>query len=273
MDIIHYFDTELSSKLCWILAFGMLFLFYKATKLPNKNYGLLMVLILFVPLFVCSVLQIVILRFQFDDRFDWIYYILVRFASIWIVCLAIFHYFILKSFKAKYRKHPFKIYISLAAIASLIFAGIMNLEYFTTLRIDSLTLDLFSFLSLGAISLRAQSFRKEIKFGPYSVARESATKLIQFSSMEALFAFLSLTNDILRFLKQCPNQVDPDEENVFCAVLGFTDTVIYQGWVWWAIFYNWKMFSVQEEREYSSESISSDANTSGCSSVSLPLNS
>jgi len=216
-----------------------------------------MVLILFIPFFACSIFQLMILNLLPDDSndktYDSIFSMLARFANVWIVFLTIFHYYILKSFKAKYKKHPFKLYIFFAVVLSLVIACVTNLQFLKSKRIDSLIVDLFAFLVLGIVALSAYHFREEIKFGPYSRARESVSKLIRFSSMQAVFALLSLIQDIFIYTNKCVD-ISADER-IACKVLGFTDIVIYQGWVWWAVFYNWKMFSVKEERE-STESIS-----------------
>jgi len=225
-----------------------------------------MILILLIPFFACSIFQLVIPYITQDDRYDWISYILSRFANIWIVFLAIFHYFILKSFKAKYKEHPFTLYIFFAVVLSATIAGVTNLQFLKSKRIDSFIIDVFAFLSLGIISLSAYRLRDEIKFGPYSVARESASKLIRFSSIQTVFALLALIQDSLAYIKKC------EDDTTFCQVLEFTETLIYQGWVWWAIFYNWKMFSVNEEQEYSSESMSSGSISSMHSSVFLASN-
>jgi len=229
---------------------GMLFLFYKAAKHPNKSYGLLLILILFVSFFACSVLQLIILCLKLDDSdgpLNRIYLTLVRFANLWIICQAVIHYYILISLKGKYKRHPFKAYIFLAVLVSLILAGVTNLQYLKSRRIDPLIVDVFAWLSLGLISLGAYRFKEEIKFGPYSLARDSAAKLMKFSFVQGLFAFVYFFQDGFVYINSCSAK---DERNL-CIGLRFTDLILYQGWVWWAVFYNWKMFSMKEENENS----------------------
>ncbi len=90
---------------------SMLFFFSKMAQYPEKTYGLLMVFILMAPLFVASGLKLVSLLINDASFFFFTVRILNFFVSIWIVCLAFYHYSLLKSFKKKFKRFPFKRYI------------------------------------------------------------------------------------------------------------------------------------------------------------------
>jgi len=118
---------------------------------------------------------------------------------------------------------------------------------------------------MGFVACNMSRFREEIKFGPYSVARESASKLILFSSIQAFFALLYLTQDLLDQVYHCSNNNLPDSTVQFCAILDLSRLIVYQCWVWFAVFFNWKLSSmnqpVSEEKEITDSLSNSNSNS------------
>jgi len=105
----------------------MLFFFYKMTRHPEKSYGLLMIFILLATLFLSACFRLIALLVSDDDAYLAIFMVLSKFASTWIICLALYHYSILKSFRGKFKEFPFKTFIACASLFALLFAIITSL--------------------------------------------------------------------------------------------------------------------------------------------------
>ena len=111
-DINQYVRITLFS----LSVLSLLFFFSKMARYPERTYGLLMVLILMAPLFIASGLKLASLFMDDASFFFYTVRILNFFVSIWIVCLAFYHYSLLKSFKKKFKRFPFKRYIVAASL-------------------------------------------------------------------------------------------------------------------------------------------------------------
>jgi len=269
MDLLQTIILYARITLFSISALYMLFFFYKAARYPNKSYGLLMVLILILPIFAAAVLELIGLLYKRDGLRQQIYDILNNFASLWIICLAVSHFYILKSFKGKYKEPPFKTFIIGAIFSCIALLGITNLKMFVKWGGQFIMIDFFDIIFLGLISYKTYEFREEIKFGPYSVARESASQLIKSSVIQTSFASLYLIQDIFDAMITCPEisaQNTQEKQSSYCSALNGTRLVIYHCWVLFAVFSNWKMFSMQKEtptRSIANSMITNYMRTSG----------
>ena len=123
--IIRYFTNSFFSlSLLCTLVF-----FYKAIRHHHKSYGLLMVSILVATLFACSVIELLVnLEHPDNEIFDILNDTLTKFAYLWIICLALCHYFIIRSFKGRYENINYKIFIICGSIISLAIACITNIK-------------------------------------------------------------------------------------------------------------------------------------------------
>jgi len=227
-----------------------LFFFYKALRHHNKSYGLLMVLILVLPLFGCSVVELIVSILEPElEIFDTTNDILTKFACLWIICLAIFHYFIVKSFKTRYSDLPYKKFIACGSLVSLAIAYFTNIELLIKWSGDFILIYILAIVTLGYISIKTRKFREEIKFGLYSVAKEPASKLIKFSTIQALFAFVNLILDLFDLRMECIIDGERDNSSVSCAVSYILWIIVCQCWIWFAVLSNWEMFSLNKESE------------------------
>ncbi len=102
--------------------------FCKMIRYPNKNYSLLLILILLCPLFVGAILEIITLFDPTNSLAGDLYGLLNKFVSLWIICLALCHYITLKAFKGKYRKFPFKLFTLCAMLSCIAITGITTLQ-------------------------------------------------------------------------------------------------------------------------------------------------
>lgn len=105
----------------------MLFFFYKMTRHPEKSYGLLMIFILLATLFLSACFRLIALLISDNNIYVSVFIVLSKFASTWIICLALYHYSILRSFKGKFKEFPFKMFIACASLFTLIFAIVTSL--------------------------------------------------------------------------------------------------------------------------------------------------
>lgn len=105
----------------------MLFFFYKMTRHPEKSYGLLMIFILLATLFLSACFRLIALLLSDNTVYVSVFIVLSKFASSWIICLALYHYSILRSFKGKFKEFPFKMFIVCASLFALIFAIVTSL--------------------------------------------------------------------------------------------------------------------------------------------------
>ena len=128
MDLLNKIVFDARVVLFSISALYILFFFYKAAFHSNKSYGLLMIVILVLPIFAAAILELIGLLHERDSLRQEIFHILNKFGSLWIICLAISHYYILKAFKAKYKRPPFKTFIFFATLTCLAIVGITNLK-------------------------------------------------------------------------------------------------------------------------------------------------
>jgi len=205
-----------------------------------------MVTILILPTFISAVFQLIIIFYKFNETLSLLYDVLTKFATLWIICLAICHYKILKAFKGKYRQYPFGIYIACASLLSLAIASVSSIQLLSKNGYDVLAIDGLAFLVLSIISVVTYHFKEEIKFGPYSVAREAASNLIKFSYIQAFFAAIYTLQDGLEVINGCLDENFKSSESELCVGLNFSDLLVYQSWVWFAVFSSWKMFSLNE---------------------------
>jgi len=109
------------------------------------------------------------------------------------------------------------------------------------------------------------------------VAREPASKLIWFSSAQAAFTILYLIQDILELVYDCkPGESSYVYEGpIQCEILSFSWLIIYQDWIWFAVLFNWKMFSLNEDskiKKLTTDSFSNFAMNSPRSSAFLSPN-
>jgi len=141
-------------------------------------------------------------------------------------------------------------------------------RFFQESNRDYLLIDLLAILILGFIALNMSRYREEIKFGPYSVARESASKLILFSAIQAFFALLYLIQDLIDPLLKCSSLNLSESEAQVCAILDLSRLTVYQCWVWFAVFFNWKLGSMnQQQGNENTEITESSSNSSIRSSL------
>jgi len=113
---------------------------------------------------------------------------------------------------------------------------------------DFFIIHILDSLLLLSVFFNTRRFREEIKFGPYSVARESATILIRFALIQASFGVIYVMKDLLSFHLNCPVKPLPDGQPENCAELYLLNSVLYQCWIWYAILFNWKMVSVSQNQ-------------------------
>ena len=112
---------------------------------------------------------------------------------------------------------------------------------------DFFIIDSVASLVLWFIFFRTLKYREEIKFGPYSMVRDSATSLATFALFETLFANAYLLKTII-FLKQdCTNHATR------CEIFSMIDTIIYQCWLIYPILFNWQMASMNKLSRSDSE--------------------
>jgi len=255
-----------------ISALFMLIFFYKAIQHPHKSYGLLMIVILILSVFMSGFLELITSltesKSQYQDQLNTIYDTLDKFAVLWVIFLAIFHYIILRSFKGKYKRHPLAVYIICASLLCLFIAILTNSKHFDKKGINYLLKDMLAFLILALISIGTSRFREQIKYGPYSVARESASILIRFSSLQAVFAILYAILDGMEILDDCLDEDSKNAESTSCSVLTFGGLIVYECWVWFAVISNWQLFSLNAENDVreSKEILLSSATNSAHSS-------
>ena len=124
---------------------------------------------------------------------------------------------------------------------------------------DSIILDSVSSLILWFICFRTLQLRNEIKFGPYSI-QGSATKLIKFASIQASFTTIDLIFTFVNLSSSsCQERPLPDSQMTYCVTLDLIKLTLYQCWVWFAVYFNWKMISGSERKESLDTSISFSA--------------
>ena len=115
----------------WLYSFDILYLlffFYKMARYPNKGYGILMILILNGTLFLTAVLKIISLFYPNNTSLKDFFRVLSKFAMLWIIGLAVYHYTILKAFKEKFRKFPFKKFIICTTLLCVVLALLTDLK-------------------------------------------------------------------------------------------------------------------------------------------------
>jgi len=125
------FSETLQKILYSVIILCIFFFFYKILRRPEKNFGLLMILILLVALFSDAVVQLVQLVTVFGKNnsvLDSLGYVLNNFASLWIISLAIYHYSLLNFFMGRFREYPFKTFMFRAGFCSVSIAILTELE-------------------------------------------------------------------------------------------------------------------------------------------------
>ena len=111
-----------------LVALCILFLFYKMSKHSDKGYGLLMILILLGSFFAGAVFKIFALFGLNTHILPAIPIACNKFSALWIICLVIYHYSILKSFKGKFRVFPYKTFIIYAVLLCIVLAFGTNVQ-------------------------------------------------------------------------------------------------------------------------------------------------
>ena len=122
---------------------------------------------------------------------------------------------------------------------------------------DFILIDTLLVITLGFISCKTFSFRNEILFGPYSIAKESASKLIKFSAIQTFLAFLYLIQDSLYPLWKCGDKSNSKPDMTYCTAWDLSTLVLFQVWTWIAVFFNWQMFCAIKNKENANSKFSS----------------
>ena len=144
-------------------------------------------------------------------------------------------------------------------------------RFFKTKRRDFMILYISVISCLGYIAIKTHYFRKGIQFGILAFAKAPALKLIQFSSTQVLFAILYWIQDSVELMFDCPPEFFAENQRVPCHILDITWPIIYQCWIWFAVVFNWQMFSVGRgnENKKPSENYSNHSMTQTLSSDSI----
>jgi len=101
------------------IVLSILFFYYKLARHPQKSYGLLMILILITSIFLGAAFRLSRL-FGYNSRLLHSFMLVLgKFDVLWLTCLALYHYSILRTFKGKFRKFPFKAFILYAVLLCL----------------------------------------------------------------------------------------------------------------------------------------------------------
>jgi len=120
-------------------------------------------------------------------------------------------------------------------------------------------IDVLSVFVLLFISFKTYRFRDQIKFGPYSIVRGSASSLIKFTLIQACFACLEIIVNIISYYSDCP-----DNQKIACVASNIAQLILYQSWVWYVVYFNWNWIKAfgPRESENSIFNSSSDLNNS-----------
>jgi len=260
--ILLEINDLIRTSLFSIVILYCLFLFYKIARHPDKGYFLFMIFILLVNVFFSAVLELITLFYGYNRFRDRIFDILTKFIMIWICSLSVYQYSLLKAFKGKFREYPFKTFIVYAWIISIGIALLTNLKFFKDWHIGDIPLGFFTDMMTVLIHLficiMTYRFRDEIKFGPYSIVRGSSSKLIKFSLIQALFVIIAFSLQVLGSLNNCM-KIDLDDSGItYCAICDLMGFFCYQGWIWYAVAFNWKRIEFSSGRT-SSESSDSES--------------
>ena len=128
MTLLSDVSHEVKKFLYSIFIISMLFLFRKMILHRHKSYGLLMVFILAVPLFTTAIIRLLTLFIKSSPLSMDTIRVLSKFTSFWTICLAIFHYSVLKSFKDKFWQFPVKSFLLYTSLLCLIISFLTSLE-------------------------------------------------------------------------------------------------------------------------------------------------
>jgi len=148
-----------------------------------------------------------------------------------------------------------------------------NLLYFSSVRLsggDSYCIDILSGVTLWSICYRTYHFRDEIRFGPYSIARKSASKLINFAFIQASFSTIDLILATVERYSDCPEQPSSQSQLIYCVSLGFLGLMFHQCWIWYAILCNWRMVFTSQGPENEGETEGSTVSFSGPTTSTKP---
>lgn len=119
MIFLLEFNNYVRKVLYSCIVLSILFFYYKLAKHPQKSYGLLMIVILITSIFLGAGFRLFRL---FGSQSPLLYnamLVLGKFDVLWLTCLAVYHYSILRTFKGKFRKFPFKAFILYAVLICL----------------------------------------------------------------------------------------------------------------------------------------------------------
>lgn len=246
---ISVIGNEIKKVIYSIFILSMLFLFHKMIKHRYKNYGLLMVLILAVPLFINAIFRLLTLFRMTNSIYVFqTYRILSKFASYWTLCLAIYHYSVLKSFKTKFWQFSITGYTLFASLLCLTISILTSLPFIESWDGDFFILDVSACLILWLIFYGAYKYRNAIGIGPYSL-QGSTKRLMKFACIQGCFSGIYVLLDFLKWEYNCSSPVLSHSQIFTCEVFNAMSSLVNQAWIWYAVIFNWKMVSMSERNE------------------------
>lgn len=251
MTSLKEINHVLKQLIYLFFVFSMLFLFRKMARHQHKSSGLLMILILAGPIFIVAIIKLFLLFGINNQLLQYTIFLLSKFTSFWSICLAIYHYSILKAFNEKFWRFPFKRFILIASFLCLTFSLLTNHESLRRWNGDFVLLDVFSSLVLWFIFFSTRKLKNGITFDPYNI-QDSASKLIRFSFTLACFSGFYLIFIFVELQNNCFT-MRADSEIFSCEVCSFIVCIVNQAWIWYAIVFNWKMISTSERIERSKD--------------------
>ena len=110
MDSLDEIHRTIKKTLYSTFVLFCIVFFFKIARYPQKNHYLLMVLILALPLFFRAIVKLLgyFDVIQINPAVTDFARACGNFGSCWMVCLTVYHYTMLKLFKEKFRKYPYK---------------------------------------------------------------------------------------------------------------------------------------------------------------------
>jgi len=162
------------------------FLFYKITKHPDKGYGIVMILILIGSFFGGAVLKLLTLFGIGTQILPEIIIAFNKFNVLWGICLALYHYSLLRAFKGKFRIYPYKTFIFSAVFLCIVITFATNAKTLRSWSGDSYFINIGALAILLFIAWRAHRFGNAMHIVPFSV-HKSASKLSKFAFILAFF--------------------------------------------------------------------------------------
>jgi len=219
------------------------FLFYKIFKHPDKGYGIVMILILLGSFFGGAVLKMFTLFGLGTQILPEVVMSCNKFNVFWGICLALYHYSLLRAFKGKFRIYPYKTFIFSAVFLCIVMTFASNAKTLKRWSGDSYLINIIALTVLLFIAWRARRFGNAMHIVPFSV-HKSATELYKFALIMSFFPLNDMLLTIGLSKASCSNS-----QNIVCVLLDLYSLIIYQSWVWYTIYFNWKtLMNVRGER-------------------------